>query len=58
MPEKTQAIWERLGEKNQLQEEGKKILAAWKKGEFPRFSDGQTVQKGEPLFMRKGGRWK
>ncbi len=58
MPEKTQAIWERLGEKTILKEEGKKLLAVWAGGNFPPFQDGQTLVKGDPLFMRKGDRWK
>ncbi|MFN0118266.1 MAG: methionine--tRNA ligase [Elusimicrobiota bacterium] len=58
MPTKTQEIWQRLGEKGNLSEEGKVVLALFAEGKYPQFFKNQTVLKGDPLFMRKGGRWK
>ena len=58
MPHRMQDMWEKLGEKGSIEEEGKPILVDLKQGLLPTFSTGQKVIKGDPLFMRKGGRWK
>ncbi len=60
MPTKMQELWVGLGEKGLIEQEGGALLAALERE--PAFSisfeAGQTVKKGDPLFMRKGGRWK
>jgi len=58
MPSKTQELWARLGEQGSLEEEGKKMISQYKEGKIPPFSTHQKVSQGDPLFMRKGGRWK
>ncbi|MCG3205481.1 MAG: Methionine--tRNA ligase [Elusimicrobia bacterium] len=58
MPKKTQEIWERMGEINKLENDAPLILAQFSEGKLPLFSKGQTILKADPLFMRKGGRWK
>jgi len=60
MPSKMQEIWERIGEKGRVEKEGIKILGPLLGGSakeyHPKFSPGQTAVKGDPVFMRKGGR--
>lgn len=58
MPSKTQAIWERIGETAPLHEHAPATLRDFSQGKTPQFAVGQAVRKGDPLFMRKGGRWK
>lgn len=58
MPEKTQDIWARMGENNRLDSDAPTLLAGFRQGKGPGYKNGQTVQKADPLFMRKGGRWK
>jgi hypothetical protein len=58
MPGKMQDLWASIGEAGRVEEEGKKLLADFRAGHPPQFLPGQIVIKGDPLFMRKGGRWK
>jgi len=58
MPEKMGEMWRRLGEKESLTEVGPGLLEGYRKGQNPEFKPGQIVVKGDPLFMRKGGRGK
>ena len=58
MPTKTQEIWDRLGEPVAVSKQGGELIAGFRKGKEPSFNEGQTILKGDPLFMRKGGRWK
>jgi len=58
MPGKMNEMWEKLGERSSLTETGPKLIESFRKGQIPLPSTGQTVIKGEPLFMRKGDRWK
>ena len=55
---KTKEIWTRLGEPLVLEDDAKKIISDLSNGTLPSFQPGQTILKGDPLFMRKGGRWK
>lgn len=58
MPQKAQKIWERLGERGQIQNEGVSVLKHIRETGGVEFFEGQQIVKGDPLFMRKGGRWK
>lgn len=58
MPAKMEEVWARLGEAGTLQSEGGKALASFRGGQLPTFKPGQVVLQKDPLFMRKGGRWK
>lgn len=58
MPTKTQEIWDRMGESVPLLNQAPELLAHFEQGKGPEFTPQQTIQKGEPLFMRKGSRWK
>jgi methionyl-tRNA synthetase len=53
MPGKTQDIWARLGETGALADAGPEWIRRMRAGEWPGFSPGQRVAKGEPLFQRK-----
>jgi len=52
MPEKSAELWRRLGETDSITQAGGGILEAIKKGNPISFKTGQTVLKGDPLFMR------
>ena len=56
MPAKMEEVWTRLGEKEPLLPSAAALLAGLKSGRLPAFAPGQTVAKGDPLFLRKGGR--
>ena len=58
MPGKTQEIWTRLGENEPLVFQSPALLALFAEGTCPQFFSQQTIQSGDPLFMRKGARWK
>jgi methionyl-tRNA synthetase len=58
MPGKMDEMWEKLGEQTPLQDAGPRLIAAFRQGKIPLAAPNQTVIKGDPLFMRKGGRWK
>jgi len=58
MPLKTQDIWERIGEPGTLSEQAAPLLRSFAAGQLPAINPGQKILKGDPLFMRKGGRWK
>ncbi len=53
MPHKTAEIWARLGETGEVAKNGADQMRTWKEGKAPSFQEGQTVTKGDPLFMRK-----
>lgn len=58
MPQKMEELWNRLGETTPLLAQGPVLLEGLRSGQAIPFGAGQTVQKGEPLFPRLGGRWK
>jgi methionyl-tRNA synthetase len=58
MPTKMQEMWQRLGEAGDLHFEGKRWLRAFLQGQTIGFASHQKITKGDPLFMRIGGRWK
>jgi hypothetical protein len=58
MPGKMNEMWEKLGERAPLAEMGPKLLDSFRHGKIPQPTADQTVIKGDPLFMRKGDRWK
>ncbi len=58
MPTKTKEMWERIGETEPIEKKAPALLTDFRGGKAPTFAAGQTIQKGDPLFMRKGGRWK
>lgn len=53
MPEKSQEIWSRLGEGENVATSGPRWIKSLLEGRFPEFSPGQRASKGDPLFMRK-----
>ncbi len=58
MPGKMNEMWEKLGEKTTLVETAPKLIESFRSGTIPSGAPDQIVTKGDPLFMRKGGRWK
>ncbi|MBV9080870.1 MAG: methionine--tRNA ligase [Elusimicrobia bacterium] len=56
MPQKCAEIWARLGERGTIEQAAPIWISSLAKGTIPAFSSGQRVEKGDPLFMRKGGK--